>query len=205
CLRRRNQKLVEEAPAPYVNDNQEQQLYDDSVSLLQEAGYVCAGACEFLIGQDGTVAFLEVNTRVRAEHTVSEDVTGIHLVREQFRIARGEPLGYDHPRVNGHSFESRITAEAPGQNLLPAPGTITKMRLPGGPGVRIDTGIEEGETISGAFDSMVAKLIITGNDRKQALQRSHRALTEMRIAGLATVLPFHRRVIQDPNFAPELD
>ena len=204
-LQRRNQKLVEEAPAPYLNENQEQQLYDASVSLLQEAGYVGAGTCEFLIGQDGTVSFLEVNTRLQVEHTVSEEVTGIDLVREQFRIARGEPLGYDHPRVNGHSFEFRITAEDPGQNFMPAPGTITKMRLPGGPGVRIDTGIEEGETISGAFDSMVAKLIITGNDRKQALQRSHRALTEMRIAGLATVLPFHRRVIQDPNFAPELD
>ncbi|HIW45348.1 MAG TPA: ATP-grasp domain-containing protein [Candidatus Yaniella excrementigallinarum] len=204
-LQRRNQKLVEEAPAPYLSENQEQQLYDASVSLLQEAGYVGAGTCEFLIGQDGTVSFLEVNTRLQVEHTVSEEVTGIDLVREQFRIARGEPLGYDHPRVNGHSFEFRITAEDPGQNFMPAPGTITKMRLPGGPGVRIDTGIEEGETISGAFDSMVAKLIITGNDRKQALQRSHRALTEMRIAGLATVLPFHRRVIQDPNFAPELD
>lgn len=204
-LQRRNQKLVEEAPAPYLNENQEQQLYDASVSLLQEAGYVGAGTCEFLIGQDGTVSFLEVNTRLQVEHTVSEEVTGIDLVREQFRIARGEPLGYDHPRVKGHSFEFRITAEDPGQNFMPAPGTITKMRLPGGPGVRIDTGIEEGETISGAFDSMVAKLIITGNDRKQALQRSHRALTEMRIAGLATVLPFHRRVIQDPNFAPELD
>src|SRR5699024_7786167 len=149
--------------------------------------------------------FLEVNTRLQVEHTVSEEVTGIDFVREQFRIARGEPLGYDHPRVNGLSFEFRTTAAEPGHYCVPAPGTITKMRLPGGLGVRIDTGIEEGETISGAFDSMVAKLIITGNDRKQALQRSHRALTEMRIAGLATVLPFHRRVIQDPNFAPELD
>lgn len=142
---------------------------------------------------------------MQVEHTVSEEVTGIDLVREQFRIARGELLGYDHPIVDGHSFEFRITAEDPGQNFMPAPGTITKMRLPGGPGVRIDTGIEEGETISGAFDSMVAKLIVTGKNRKEALQRSHRALTEMRIAGLATVLPFHRRVIQDPNFAPELD
>jgi len=204
-LQRRNQKLVEEAPAPYLSPDQEQQLYDASVALLQEAGYVGAGTCEFLIGQDGTVSFLEVNTRLQVEHTVSEEVTGIDLVREQFRIARGELLGYDHPRVEGHSFEFRITAEDPGQNFMPAPGTITKMRLPGGPGVRIDTGVEAGETISGAFDSMVAKLIVTGKDRKEALQRSHRALTEMRIAGLATVLPFHRTVIQDPNFAPELD
>lgn len=204
-LQRRNQKLVEEAPAPYLSDAQQQQLYDASVDLLQEAGYVGAGTCEFLIGQDGTISFLEVNTRLQVEHTVSEEVTGLDLVREQFRIARGELLGYEHPRVNGHSFEFRITAEDPGQNFMPAPGTITKMRLPGGPGVRIDTGIEEGETISGAFDSMVAKLIVTGKDRKEALQRSHRALTEMRIAGLATVLPFHRRVIQDPSFAPELD
>src|SRR5699024_6335036 len=190
-LQRRNQKLVEEAPAPYLNENQEQQLYDASVSLLQESGYVGAGTCEFLIGQDGTVSFLEVNTRLQVEHTVSEEVTGIDLVREQFRIARGEPLGYEHPRVNGSSFDCRITAEDPGQNFMPAPGTITMLRLPGGPGVRIDTGIEAGETISGAFDSMVAKLIITGNDRTQALRRSPRALTEMRIAGLATVLPFH--------------
>lgn len=204
-LQRRNQKLVEEAPAPYLSPDQEQQLYDASVALLQEAGYVGAGTCEFLIGQDGTVSFLEVNTRLQVEHTVSEEVTGIDLVREQFRIARGELLGYDHPKVEGHSFEFRITAEDPGKNFMPAPGTITKMRLPGGPGVRIDTGVEAGETISGAFDSMVAKLIVTGKDRKEALQRSHRALTEMRIAGLATVLPFHRTVIQDPNFAPELD
>nr|WP_022869266.1 biotin carboxylase N-terminal domain-containing protein [Yaniella halotolerans] len=204
-LQRRNQKLVEEAPAPFLTEDQEQQLYDASVALLQEAGYVGAGTCEFLIGQDGTISFLEVNTRLQVEHTVSEEVTGIDLVREQFRIARGELLGYKHPTVDGHSFEFRITAEDPGQNFMPAPGTITKMRLPGGPGVRIDTGIEEGETISGAFDSMVAKLIVTGKNRKEALQRSHRALTEMRIAGLATVLPFHRRVIQDPNFAPELE
>lgn len=204
-LQRRNQKLVEEAPAPFLSEDQEQQLYDASVALLQEAGYVGAGTCEFLIGQDGMISFLEVNTRLQVEHTVSEEVTGIDLVREQFRIARGELLGYEHPTVDGHSFEFRITAEDPSQNFMPAPGTITKMRLPGGPGVRIDTGIEEGETISGAFDSMVAKLIVTGKNRKEALQRSHRALTEMRIAGLATVLPFHRRVIQDPNFAPELD
>lgn len=204
-LQRRNQKLVEEAPAPFLTEDQEQQLYDASVALLQEAGYVGAGTCEFLIGQDGTISFLEVNTRLQVEHTVSEEVTGIDLVREQFRIARGELLGYKHPTVDGHSFEFRITAEDPGQNFMPAPGTITKMRLPGGPGVRIDTGIEEGETISGAFDSMVAKLIVTGKNRKEALQRSHRALTEMRIAGIATVLPFHRRVIQDPNFAPELE
>lgn len=204
-LQRRNQKLIEEAPAPYLSAEQEQQLYDASVALLQEAGYVGAGTCEFLIGQDGTISFLEVNTRLQVEHTVSEEVTGIDLVREQFRIARGEPLGYDHPEIHGHSFEFRITAEDPGQNFMPAPGTVTKMRLPGGPGVRIDTGIEEGETISGAFDSMVAKLIVTGRDRKEALQRSQRALNEMRIAGLATVLPFHRTVIQDPHFAPELD
>lgn len=204
-LQRRNQKLVEEAPAPFLTNAQEEQLYTASVALLQEAGYVGAGTCEFLIGQDGTISFLEVNTRLQVEHTVSEEVTGIDLVREQFRIARGESIGYDHPAVDGHSFEFRITAEDPGQSFMPAPGTITKMRLPGGPGVRIDTGVEEGETISGAFDSMVAKLIVTGKNRKEALQRSRRALTEMRIAGLATVLPFHRRVIRDPNFAPELD
>lgn len=204
-LQRRNQKLVEEAPAPYLSPDQETQLYEASVALLQEAGYVGAGTCEFLIGQDGTISFLEVNTRLQVEHTVSEEVTGIDLVREQFRIARGELLDYDHPAVDGHSFEFRITAEDPGQNFMPAPGTVTRMRLPGGPGVRIDTGIEEGETISGAFDSMVAKLIVTGRNRKEALQRSRRALNEMRIAGLATVLPFHRTVIEDPNFAPELD
>lgn len=203
-LQRRNQKLVEEAPAPYLSPEQNDRLYTSSVQLLRAAGYVGAGTCEFLVGQDGTISFLEVNTRLQVEHPVSEEVTGLDLVREQFRIARGEVLGFDHPEVRGHSFEFRINGEDPGRNFMPAPGTLTNFRLPGGPGVRVDTGVEEGETISGDFDSMIAKLIVTGTDREQALRRAHRALTEMQIAGMATVLDFHRAVVTDPAFAPEL-
>ncbi|PXA80105.1 biotin carboxylase N-terminal domain-containing protein [Auritidibacter sp. NML120636] len=204
-LQRRNQKLVEEAPAPFLTDEQNQRLYDASVALLQEANYVGAGTCEFLVGQDGTISFLEVNTRLQVEHCVSEEVTGLDLVREQFRVARGEQLGYQHPTNRGHSFEFRINGEDAGRNFMPAPGTLTRLRLPGGPGVRIDTGVEEGETISGAFDSMVAKLIVTGATRREALERSYRALTEMQIVGMPTVLPFHRFVVRDPAFAPELN
>ncbi|MGO1182773.1 MAG: biotin carboxylase N-terminal domain-containing protein [Micrococcaceae bacterium] len=203
-LQRRNQKLVEEAPAPFLTAEQNERLYASSVELLRAAGYVGAGTCEFLVGQDGTISFLEVNTRLQVEHPVSEEVTGLDLVREQFRIARGETLGYDHPEVRGHSFEFRLNGEDPGRNFMPAPGTLTGFRLPGGPGVRVDTGVEEGETISGAFDSMVAKLIVTGADRQQALRRARRALNEMQIAGMATVLPFHRAVVTDPAFAPEI-
>ncbi|WP_336703813.1 biotin carboxylase N-terminal domain-containing protein [Micrococcus terreus] len=202
-LQRRNQKLVEEAPAPFLTADQQERLYSSSKAILREAGYRGAGTCEFLVGVDGTISFLEVNTRLQVEHPVSEEVTGLDLVREQFRIARGEELGYGDPEVRGHSFEFRINGEDPGRGFMPAPGTMSTFRLPAGPGVRVDTGVEEGETISGAFDSMVAKVIVTGATREQALQRSRRALAEMQVEGMPTVLPFHRAVVTDPAFAPQ--
>ena len=203
-LQRRNQKLVEEAPAPFLTADQERRLYRASKEILAEAGYVGAGTCEFLIGADGTITFLEVNTRLQVEHPVSEEVTGIDLVREQFRIARGEPLGYDDPEIRGHSIEFRINCEDPGRDFMPSPGRLEVFTAPLGPGVRVDAGVRAGETVSGAFDSMLAKLIVTGDSRRQALQRARRALKDMRIKGLPTVLPFHRQVITEPAFAPEL-
>ncbi|GAA1104474.1 biotin carboxylase N-terminal domain-containing protein [Nesterenkonia jeotgali] len=203
-LQRRNQKLVEEAPAPFLTRAQNRQLYRASKAILKEAGYVGAGTCEFLIGQDGTISFLEVNTRLQVEHPVSEEVTGIDLVREQFRIARGERLGYEDPEIRGHSIEFRINGEDPGRNFMPAPGTLEVFDLPHGPGVRVDSGVHAGETISGAFDSMIAKVIITGATREQALRRARRALKEMKVEGMPTVLPFHRAVLEDSAFAPEL-
>ncbi|MCV7594626.1 ATP-grasp domain-containing protein [Micrococcus luteus] len=203
-LQRRNQKLVEEAPAPFLTDEQNARLVESSKAILQEAGYVGAGTCEFLVGQDGTISFLEVNTRLQVEHPVSEEITGIDLVREQFRLARGEALGYEDPQPRGHSIEFRLNGEDPGRNFLPAPGRLTTFRMPSGPGVRVDTGVVEGETVSGAFDSMVAKLIVTGADRRQALQRAARALREAEIVGMPSVLPFHRAVVRDPAFAPEI-
>ena len=202
-LQRRNQKLVEEAPAPFLTDAQNARLYEASKAIMLEAGYVGAGTCEFLVGQDGVISFLEVNTRLQVEHTVSEEVTGIDLVREQFRLARGEELGYGDPEIRGHSFEFRINGEDAGRGFMPAPGTITAMKLPTGPGVRLDSGVEEGETVSGNFDSMIAKLVITGSTRTQAAQRARRALEEFQIEGMPTVLPFHRAVMADPAFTPE--
>ncbi len=199
-LQRRNQKLVEEAPAPFLTDDQVSRLYESSKAILHEAKYVGAGTCEFLIAQDGTISFLEVNTRLQVEHCVSEEVTGIDLVREMFRIAAGEELGYDDPRVEGHSIEFRINAEDGGANFMPAPGTLTKWAPPSGPGVRLDGGYEAGETIPGAFDSLIAKLIVTGRDRTQALERSRRALAEFVVDGMPTVIPFHAAVVDDPAF-----
>ncbi|GIH65699.1 acetyl-/propionyl-CoA carboxylase subunit alpha [Microbispora siamensis] len=202
-LQRRHQKLVEEAPAPFLTDEQLELLYSSSKAILREAGYVGAGTCEFLVGQDGTISFLEVNTRLQVEHPVSEEVAGIDLVREMFRIADGEPLGYDDPVLRGHSIEFRINAEDAGRNFLPAPGTITSMRVPSGPGVRLDGGYETGMSVPQAFDSLVAKLIVTGATREQALERSRRALAEYEIGGMPTVLPFHRAVVDDPAFTGE--
>ncbi|KAB8186563.1 acetyl/propionyl/methylcrotonyl-CoA carboxylase subunit alpha [Microbispora catharanthi] len=202
-LQRRHQKLVEEAPAPFLTDEQLELLYSSSKAILREAGYVGAGTCEFLVGQDGTISFLEVNTRLQVEHPVSEEVAGIDLVREMFRIADGEPLGYDDPVLRGHSIEFRINAEDAGRNFLPAPGTITSMRVPSGPGVRLDGGYETGMSVPQAFDSLVAKLIVTGATRQQALERSRRALAEYEIGGMPTVLPFHRAVVDDPAFTGE--
>jgi acetyl-CoA/propionyl-CoA carboxylase, biotin carboxylase, biotin carboxyl carrier protein len=200
-LQRRHQKLVEEAPAPFLSDAQLKQLYDASKSILREAGYVGAGTCEFLVATDGTISFLEVNTRLQVEHPVSEEVSGIDLVREMFRIASGEPLGYDDPVLRGHSIEFRINAEDPARNFLPAPGTITEWEPPSGPGVRLDAGYGEGQTVPQAFDSLIGKLIVTGASRTQALERARRALKEFTVGGMPTVLPFHRAVVDDPAFA----
>jgi acetyl-CoA/propionyl-CoA carboxylase biotin carboxyl carrier protein len=200
-LQRRHQKLVEEAPAPFITAEQDKQLRTASADILRAAGYVGAGTCEFLIGQDGTISFLEVNTRLQVEHPVTEEVSGIDLVREMFRIADGEALGYGDPEARGHSIEFRINAEDPGRNFLPAPGTITTWRPPSGPGVRLDSGYAAGQTVPQAFDSLIAKLIVTGASREQALERSRRALAEFEIGGMPTVLPFHRAVVDDPAFA----
>lgn len=201
-LQRRNQKLVEEAPAPYLSDEQNERLYEASRAILREAGYQGAGTCEFLVGTDGTISFLEVNTRLQVEHPVSEEISGIDLVREQFRIARGEKIEEKDPVLRGHSFEFRINGEDAGRSFMPAPGTIEKMTVPTGPGVRWDSGFVAGDVIGGNFDSMLAKLIVTGADRKQALQRARRALAELSIEGMPTVIPFHRVVLDDPAFAP---
>ncbi|MEV8453836.1 biotin carboxylase N-terminal domain-containing protein [Streptomyces sp. NPDC052095] len=202
-LQRRHQKLVEEAPAPFLSDEQNAELYAASKAILKEAGYVGAGTVEFLVGQDGTISFLEVNTRLQVEHPVTEEVSGIDLVREMFRIADGEALGYDDPALRGHSFEFRINGEDPGRNFLPAPGTVTVFAPPTGPGVRLDAGVESGSVIGPAWDSLLAKLIVTGATREQALQRAARALAEFNVEGMATAIPFHRAVVVDPAFTSD--
>ncbi|WP_405810131.1 ATP-grasp domain-containing protein [Streptomyces sp. NBC_00210] len=202
-LQRRHQKLVEEAPAPFLSQAQNDQLYAASKAILKEAGYVGAGTVEFLVGVDGTISFLEVNTRLQVEHPVTEEVTGIDLVREMFRIADGEELGYDDPAIRGHSFEFRINGEDPGRGFLPAPGTVTAFNPPSGPGVRLDAGVESGSVIGPAWDSLLAKLIVTGATRRQALQRASRALAEFQVEGMATAIPFHRAVVTDPAFTAD--
>ncbi|MCR6689240.1 biotin carboxylase N-terminal domain-containing protein [Cellulomonas sp.] len=204
-LQRRHQKLVEEAPAPFLTDAQNAQLVESSKAILREAGYVGAGTCEFLVGADGTVSFLEVNTRLQVEHPVTEEISGIDLVREQLRIAAGEPLGYDEVTSRGHSLEFRINGEDPAAGFLPAPGRISTLRFPSGPGVRVDSGVVEGDAVSGAFDSMIAKLVVTGATRRQAIERARRALAELEVVGIPTVVPFHRAVLDEPAFAPADD
>ncbi len=199
-LQRRHQKLVEEAPAPFLTEDQVKRLYEASKAILKEVGYQGAGTCEFLVAQDGTISFLEVNTRLQVEHPVSEEVTGIDLVREQFRIAEGGKLDYADPEIRGHSFEFRINGEDAGKNFMPAPGPVHVFKAPSGPGVRVDTGVGSGDVISGSFDSMIAKLIVTGATREEALARSRRALAEMEVNGLPTVLPFHRKIVNEPAF-----
>ncbi|MGV1008727.1 MAG: acetyl/propionyl/methylcrotonyl-CoA carboxylase subunit alpha [Dermatophilaceae bacterium] len=201
-LQRRHQKLVEEAPAPFLSDAQNAQLVRASKAILKEAKYVGAGTCEFLVGPAGDISFLEVNTRLQVEHPVTEEVTGIDLVREQLRIAAGGTIDYPDPVPHAHSIEFRINGEDAGRGFLPAPGTVTTYRPPAGPGVRVDSGVVEGDVIGGAFDSMLAKLVVTGSTRQQALERSRRALSEFVVDGMPTVLPFHRAVVQDPAFAP---
>ncbi|MFB7560240.1 ATP-binding protein [Streptomyces brevispora] len=202
-LQRRHQKLVEEAPAPFLSEAQNAELYAASKAILKEAGYVGAGTVEFLVGTDGTISFLEVNTRLQVEHPVTEEVTGLDLVREMFRIADGEELGYGDPAVRGHSFEFRINGEDPGRGFLPAPGTVTVFAPPSGPGVRLDAGVESGSVIGPAWDSLLAKLIVTGATREQALQRAARALAEFNVEGMATAIPFHRAVVADPAFTSD--
>ena len=199
-LQRRHQKLVEEAPAPFLTQDQNDELYRASKAIMKEAGYVGAGTCEFLVGLDGTISFLEVNTRLQVEHPVSEEVTGIDLVREQFRIAMGEHLGFDDPEIRGHSIEFRINGEDPGRSFLPAPGRITSWNIPTGPGVRVDAGFRAGDLIGGNFDSLLAKIIVTGATRIQAIERARRALAEFEVGGLATALPFFRAILKDPAF-----
>jgi len=203
-LQRRHQKLVEEAPAPFLSDEQNAELYRASKAILKEVGYVGAGTCEFLVAKDGTVSFLEVNTRLQVEHPVSEEVTGIDLVREQFRIAEGGVIDYDDPEAHGHSFEFRLNGEDPGNGFLPAPGPVNLFKPASGPGVRVDTGVASGDVVSGAFDSMLGKLIVTGASREEALDRARRALDEFEVQGLPTVLPFHRKIVRDAAFtAPD--
>ena len=202
-LQRRHQKLIEEAPAPFLSQAQIDELYQSSKAIMKEAGYIGAGTCEFLIGLDGTISFLEVNTRLQVEHPVSEEITGIDLVREQFRIAMGEALGFDDPVIRGHSIEFRINGEDPGRSFLPAPGRITQWVIPTGPGVRVDAGFKNGDTIGGNFDSLLAKLIVTGTTREQAIERARRALAEFSIEGLATALPFHRAIMEDSAFTQD--
>jgi len=199
-LQRRHQKLVEEAPAPFLTDAQNEELYRSSKAIMKEAGYIGAGTCEFLVGRDGTISFLEVNTRLQVEHPVSEEVTGLDLVREQFRIAMGEALGFDDPIIRGHSLEFRINGEDPGRSFLPAPGRITSWKIPTGPGVRVDAGFTQGDVIGGNFDSLLAKLIVTGATRQQAIERARRALAEFEVGGLATAIPFHRAIVEDPSY-----
>ena len=199
-LQRRHQKLVEEAPAPFLTQAQIDQLYSSSKAIMKKAGYVGAGTCEFLIGSDGTISFLEVNTRLQVEHPVSEEVTGLDLVREQFRIADGQTINPVDPIIRGHSIEFRINGEDPGKGFLPSLGTITKWEVPSGPGVRIDAGFDHGHTIGSHFDSLLAKLIVTAATREEAIERARRALREFDIGGLATALPFHRAIVDDPNF-----
>jgi acetyl-CoA/propionyl-CoA carboxylase biotin carboxyl carrier protein len=202
-LQRRHQKLVEEAPAPFLSQAQIDQLYTSSKAIMKKAGYVGAGTCEFLIGADGTISFLEVNTRLQVEHPVSEEVTGLDLVREQFRIADGQSINPVDPVIRGHSIEFRINGEDPGKGFLPSLGTITKWEVPSGPGVRIDAGFDHGHTIGSHFDSLLAKLIVTAATREEAIERARRALREFDIGGLATALPFHRAIVEDPNFIKE--
>ncbi|MCA1281741.1 biotin carboxylase N-terminal domain-containing protein [Saccharopolyspora sp. 7B] len=203
-LQRRHQKLVEEAPAPFLSDAQREQIHTAARAICAQAGYHGAGTVEFLVGADGTISFLEVNTRLQVEHPVSEETTGLDLVNEQFRIAAGGHLDLDaDPTPIGHSIEFRINGEDPGRNFLPAPGTVTRFVAPAGPGVRVDAGVESGSVIGGQFDSLLAKVIVTGADRPQAIARARRVLEEMQVDGIATVLPFHRAVLRDPAYVAE--
>ncbi|WP_029430762.1 biotin carboxylase N-terminal domain-containing protein [Blastococcus sp. URHD0036] len=203
-LQRRNQKLVEEAPAPFLTDEQRARIHESAKAICKGAGYHGAGTVEYLVGVDGSISFLEVNTRLQVEHPVSEETSGLDLVREQFRIAEGLPLEItEDPTPRGHSIEFRINAEDAGRNFMPAPGPVERLEIPQGPGVRWDSGVETGGEVAGAFDSMLAKLIVTGATREEALRRAARALDELVVEGMPTVIPFHRAVVRDPAFTSE--
>ncbi|MEV8610435.1 biotin carboxylase N-terminal domain-containing protein [Amycolatopsis sp. NPDC051373] len=202
-LQRRHQKLVEEAPAPFLSAEQRELIHTSAKQICAAAGYLGAGTVEYLVGTDGTISFLEVNTRLQVEHPVTEETTGLDLVLEQFRIARGERLTIADPETRGHAFEFRINGEDPGRGFLPMPGTVRRFDVPEGPGIRLDSGVEAGSVVGGQFDSMLAKLIVSGPDRATALARSRRALAELAVEGLATVVPFHRAVVRDPAFTAE--
>ncbi|AMW21170.1 MULTISPECIES: acetyl/propionyl/methylcrotonyl-CoA carboxylase subunit alpha [Mycobacteroides] len=205
-LQRRFQKLVEEAPAPFLTDAQRKEIHESAKRICKEAGYYGAGTVEYLVGQDGLISFLEVNTRLQVEHPVTEETAGVDLVLEQFKIANGEALEFtEDPTPRGHSIEFRINGEDAGRNFLPAPGPVKVYDTPTGPGVRLDSGVQAGSVIGGQFDSMLAKLIVTGRDRNEALARSRRALAEFNVEGLATVIPFHRAVVSDPAFIGDED
>jgi acetyl-CoA/propionyl-CoA carboxylase biotin carboxyl carrier protein len=203
-LQRRNQKLVEEAPAPFLTDEQRERIHSSAKAICREAGYHGAGTVEYLVGLDGSISFLEVNTRLQVEHPVSEETSGVDLVRQQFRIADGLPLEItEDPTPRGHAIEFRINAEDAGRGFLPAPGPVTRLEIPQGPGVRWDSGVEQGGEVAGAFDSMLAKLIVHGASRTEALERSRRALDELVVEGMPTVIPFHRAVVRDEAFTRE--
>ncbi|BCT77710.1 acetyl-/propionyl-CoA carboxylase subunit alpha [Sinomonas cyclohexanicum] len=203
-LQRRYQKLVEEAPAPFLTDEQRTQIHESSKAICREAGYVGAGTVEYLLGADGTVSFLEVNTRLQVEHPITEETSGIDLVAAQLHIADGGVLPVlEDPEPRGHSIEFRINAEDPGRGFLPSPGTVERFATPTGPGIRVDSGVRDGFTVPGQFDSLLAKLVVTGADRQQALRRARRALREFDIRGLATVLPFDCAVVESPAFTAE--
>ncbi|WP_342319118.1 acetyl/propionyl/methylcrotonyl-CoA carboxylase subunit alpha [Corynebacterium mayonis] len=205
-LQRRFQKLVEEAPAPFLTDEQRERIHSSAKAICKEAGYYGAGTVEYLVASDGLISFLEVNTRLQVEHPVTEVTTGIDLVREQFRIAQGEKLRFsEDPAPRGHAFEFRINGEDAGSNFMPAPGTITEYIEPAGPGIRIDSGVREGSTVGGQFDSMLAKLIVVGENRNEAIERSKRALAEYKVTGLPTVIPFHEAVLNDAAFTDSFD
>ncbi|MBM7366661.1 acetyl/propionyl/methylcrotonyl-CoA carboxylase subunit alpha [Gordonia hydrophobica] len=204
-LQRRFQKLVEEAPAPFLTDDQRDRIHSSAKAICLEAGYYGAGTVEYLV-QGDTVSFLEVNTRLQVEHPITEETAGIDLVRQQFLIAEGKELQIkEDPAPRGHAFEFRINGEDAGRGFLPAPGPIKVYREPTGPGVRVDSGVREGDVIGGQFDSMLAKLIVTGNDRTQALERARRALAEFEVEGLATVIPFDRHIVSNPAFIGHTD
>ena len=205
-LQRRFQKLVEEAPAPFLTNEQRERIHASAKAICREAGYFGAGTVEYLVGSDGLISFLEVNTRLQVEHPVTEATTGIDLVREQFRIARGEPLLFDgDPAAHGHAIEFRINGEDAAANFMPAPGTVTAYAEPAGPGVRVDSGVRAGSVVGGQFDSMLAKLIVTGRTRREAIERARRALGEYVVAGFPTVIPFHQAMLNNPAFVGDED